>query len=201
MKRNLLLLIPSLAVLSLPVPGTAQVVWDAPPMIRPGAEGGLSIMLLEGHPGDELGAMVQWRQDPVPLGLGLRAGISEDPFGGVAAMFGLDVSGPLSTLDGEGEVIWWAGAGLGVGEELVASFPLGVVLGWNLRGSGVVFSPHVGGHMALDVFTGPGDDLDLDGSFDLGLDLGFASGFQARFGASIGGRDAFAIGVRLPTGS
>jgi len=189
-----------LAALAAPVGASAQIVWDAPPMMRPGAPQGLSLLLLEAHPAEELGAMVQWRQAPAPAGLGFRAGVAEDASGDLAAMFGLDISGPLSRAGGSGEpeVIWWAGAGLGVGDEMVASFPFGIVLGWNLDADGIVFSPYVGGHAALDLISGPGDDLDVDGSFDIGMDLGFDSGLQARFGAGIGGRESFAVGVRLP---
>lgn len=183
-----------------PAASAAQVAWDAPAMIRPGAPSGLTILLHEPYPGDDIGALVLWRQSPAPVGLGIRAGITEDPGGDLAALFGLDVSGPLARLEGAGDpqVLWWSGAGLGVGNELVATFPAGIVLGWNIAGEGVVFSPSLGGHLALDIMTGPGDDLDLDGSVDLGVDLGFNSGLQVRFGASVGGRDALAVGLRLP---
>ncbi|MEX2466757.1 MAG: hypothetical protein WD995_07595 [Gemmatimonadota bacterium] len=198
MKRFVFLL---LALTLSPAAASAQIVWDAPSMMRPGAPSGLSLLLLEPHPGNEFGAVAIWRQSPAPVGLGLRVGVAEDATDDLAVMFGLDVSGPLSTLEGGGDprLIWWAGAGVGVGDELVASFPAGIVLGWSIEGDGVVFAPSVGGHVALDILTGPGDELDIDGSVDLGMDLGFTSGFQVRFGASVGGREALAIGVRLPT--
>jgi len=197
MKRFSLVL---LALTLSPVAAASQIVWDAPSMIRPGAPSGLSILLLEPYPGNEFGAMVMWRGAPAPSGIGLRVGVAEDRGGDLAAMFGLDVSGPIANLGGSGDprVIWWAGAGLGVGEELIASFPAGMVLGWNIQSDGVVFSPNIGGHIALDILTGRGDDLDLDGSLDLGVDLGFNSGLAVRFGASLGGREALAIGLRLP---
>lgn len=199
MKRWLLAVVLPLVVF-VPIPSAAQVVWDAPSLIRPGAPTGLSAMLLDAYPGDELGALVQWRRAPAPLGLGFRVGVTDDARGDLAALFGVDVSGPVSQVQGSGEpdVIWWTGAGLGVGEEVVVSFPVGLSLGWNLRGNGVVFSPNFGGHVALDVISGPGDDLDVDASVDLGVDLGFESGLMARFSAAIGGREAFAVGVRLP---
>lgn len=198
MKRMALVLLAALTLT--PAATSAQIVWDAPTMIRPGAPSGLSILLLEPYPGNELGALVLWRQSPAPVGLGLRAGIAEDPSGDLAALFGLDVSGTLARLEGGGEpqVMWWSGAGLGVGEELVATFPAGIVLGWSIEGDGVVFSPSLGGHVALDILTGPGDDLEVDGALDLGVDLGFNSGLQARFGASVGDREALAFGIRLP---
>ena len=183
-----------------PAAASAQIVWDAPSMIRPGAPSGLSILLLEPYPGNEFGAMVMWRQSPAPVGFGIRAGIADDPSGDLAALFGLDVSGTLARLEGAGDpqVLWWSGAGLGVGEELVATFPAGIVLGWNIAGEGVVFSPNIGAHVALDILTGPGDELEMDGVLDLGVDLGFDSGLQVRFGASVGDREALAIGLRLP---
>lgn len=199
MKRILFVL---LTLTFAPAAASAQVVWDAPAMIRPGAPSGLSLFLLEPHPGNEFGALLQWRRSPAPTGLGVRVGIAEEagPDGGVAGLFGLDVSGEAARLEGSGDpqLIWWAGVGLGIGEELVATFPAGLVFGWNIQSDGVLFSPHIGGHVALDVLTGPGDDLDFDGSLDLGVDLGFSSGIQLRFGASVGDREALAIGVRLP---
>ena len=180
---------------------TAQIVWDAPSLMRPGAPPGLSVLLLEAHPSDELGVLAIWRNSAAPLGLGFRGGIGEDRSNELTAMFGFDVSGSLPGLGaggGQPDVLWWTGAGLGVGDELVVSFPLGLVLGWSGSEEGLALMPYVGGHVSLDVITGPGDDLDLDASVDLGIDLGFRSGLMVRFGASVGGRDALAIGIRVP---
>ena len=190
----------SLFAVTSPSPADAQVVWDAPGLMRPGAPSGFSVLLLEAHPGDELGVLAGWRGSPAPVGLGFRAGIAEDFGGDLAGLFGLDVSGTLATLEGAGDpgVIWWTGAGLGVGDEVVVSFPLGMVLGWEAQEESITFMPYAGGHATLDVITGPGDDIDLDASLDLGLDMGFGSDFMVRFGVSIGGRDALAVGVRLP---
>ena len=190
----------SLFVMALPSPTSAQVVWDAPALMRPGAPSGFSVLLLEAHPSDELGVLAAWRRSPAPVGLGLRGGLAEDFSGDLAGLFGIDISGSLATLEGAGDpgVIWWTGAGLGVGDEVVVSFPLGIVVGWEAREESITFMPYVGGHASLDVITGPGDDIDFDGTFDLGLDLGFGSDFMVRFGVSVGGRDALGIGVRFP---
>ena len=53
--------------------------------------------------------------------------------------------------------------------------------------------------MSLDIASGPGDSVDLSGVVDLGLDLVLSSGWLIRFGATIGDRDALAIGVKLPS--
>jgi hypothetical protein len=192
----------SLCLILAPLHAVGQVAWEAPPLIRSGAPSGLSIFLTSADPGDGLGVVAGWRAAAAPDGVGFRVGVAEEPGGDVAALFGVDFSGALATPSGPGapSVMWWTGAGVGVGTDFLASFPLGFTVGWTARDQGVSFMPYLGGHVVLDVFSGPGDDLDLDGALDLGLDLGFPSGFMIRFGASVGGRDALAIGVRLPTG-
>lgn len=199
-----------LAVLPLLLPSGAgaQVVWDVPSMMHPGAPAGLSVLLAEAHPGDGLGALALWRRSAAPVGVGFRAGVTEQDVSpgsdedDVAALFGVDISGTLAELEGAGEpqVMWWTGAGLGVGDDLLVSFPAGLVIGWRAREESVSFMPYVGGHLALDVRTGDGDDLELDGTVDLGLDLSFDDRFTVRFGAAVGDRDALAIGVHFPTG-
>ncbi len=192
----------SLSLILAPVHAAGQVAWDAPPLMRSGAPSGLSVYLTSADPGDGLGVVAAWRGAAAPSGLGFRVGVAEEPGGDIAALFGVDVSGELASLSGQGApaLMWWTGAGVGVGTYFLASFPLGMTIGWTGRDEGVAFMPYVGGHVVLDVISGPADDLDLDGAVDLGLDLGFASGFMIRFGASLGRRDALAIGVRLPTG-
>lgn len=190
----------ALSCLLLPDAASAQVAWDVPSMMRPGAPAGLSLLLIEPARSNELGALAIWRSADAPTGLGFRAGIAEESDGDAAGLFGVDISGSLNSPSstGEPQVIWWTGAGLGFGSEILASFPLGLSLGWRGTDEGVTFMPHVGGHVVLDVLSGPGDDIDIDGVVDLGLDLGFQSGLMVRFGAAIGDRDALAVGVRLP---
>lgn len=200
MKRTILV---GLLSLLAPAAASAQVVppvWDAPALIRPGAPSGLSLFIVEPARSNDLGALAYWRSSAAPVGIGFRGGIVEDLDGDAAGIFGIDVSGQLATATGTGqpELIWWTGAGLGFGDEVIASFPLGLVVGWTLTDEGVTFSPNVGGHVALDVNTGPGDDIDIDGAVDLGLDVGFQNGFMIRFGAAVADRDAFGIGLRLP---
>lgn len=198
MKRVWILALSS--TLLVPTQAAAQVAWDVPAMMRPGAPSGLSLFLVEPHPGSELGALAIWRNAAAPVGLGFRGGIAEERGGDVAGLVGIDISGALNSpsSSGEPEVVWWTGAGLGFGSEVVASFPLGLSLGWRGTDDGVSFMPNVGGHVVLDVASGPGDDVDIDGVVDLGFDVGFDSGFMVRFGASVGDRDALAVGVRLP---
>lgn len=182
-----------------PASASSQAVWDAPAFVRPGAPPGLTLALTDSEPGDGLGVLALWRGAAVPSGLGFRAGVSEAPGDDVVALFGVDVSGSLTRVVGmKGpSAIWWSGAGVGVGDNVGLSFPLGVALSWAWVGDGVSVMPSAGGHLALDVFLGDGDDLDLEGVVDLGLDFAI-SRWVVRVGAALGGRDALAIGVRIP---
>lgn len=158
------------------------------------------MFLVDPGPATDLGVMATWRPTATPGGVGFRAGLANGADNDLAALFGLDISGGLGTLSAPRgpEVMWWSGAGIGVHHDARISVPAGLVLGWNAVGQGVSFHPYVGGHVALDVLTAGSGDMRLGGAVDLGVDLMFQRGWAIRFGASVGDRDALAIGVRLP---
>lgn len=187
-------------ILLLPMAVRAQPRWDAPSFMRPGSPAGLTLALIDTDPGAGLGVLALWRGAAAPSGIGFRAGITEAPGDEVAGLIGIDVSGSLSgpVASGEPEVLWWTGAGVGLGNDISASFPLGLVFGWTAQDEGVSFMPYAGGHMVLDVLSGPGDDLDLDGVVDLGLDLMFSGRWMMRFAVGLGGRESVGFGVRFP---
>jgi hypothetical protein len=184
----------------LPGPVCAQLSWDAPSLVEPHAPQGLSVLLLNPDPSDDLGGLIHWRHDTASLGLGYRVGLGRDASGDVAGMAGIDVSGILAhTVDGaEVPVLWWTGLGGGLGNNLMVSVPLGLVAGWHGIGHDNVFAPYVGGHVTVDLSTQEGQVVNLDGSVDLGLDLTLVSGFVVRVGACLGGRKALAVGLRFP---
>jgi hypothetical protein len=167
--------------------------------VGPHTPGGLSLFLVDPSPGGGLGALAQWRRAAGAGGLGYRLGVAEDRSGEVSVFGGMDLSGLLATgvEESEIDVVWWSGAGLGVGEDVVVSVPLGLMVGWRGLGDGTVFAPHGGAHVVLDI----ADEVELEGALDLGLDLTLASGWVVRFAASFGGREAIAIGVRVPSGA
>jgi hypothetical protein len=184
------------------IPASAQIAWDAPALISPAVPSGFSLFLVD-PAGGGLGALGTLRHAAGPVGLGYRAAIAEESGSGdLAASFGIDVAGMLARgVEGsEVDLAWWWGAGIGIGSETVVSFPLGIVLGWTGSGGDVVLSPYGGGHIVLDISSGPGDDVDLNGAVDLGMDLVLSSGWMIRFGASLGDRESLAFGIRLPTG-
>ncbi len=188
----------ALALLA-PASASAQAMWDAPAFVRPGAPPGLTLALTDSEPGDGLGVLALWRGSAVPSGLGFRAGLSEAPGDDVVALFGVDVSGSLTRTLGTGApaAIWWSGVGMGLGDDVAVSLPLGVAFSWAWVGDGVSVMPSAGAHLALDIILGDGDGLDLEGALDLGLDFA-VSRWVIRVGAALGGRDALAIGVRIP---
>jgi hypothetical protein len=187
-------------MLLLPMTVQAQPRWDAPSFMRPGSPSGLTLAIIDTDPGAGIGVLALWRGAAAPTGIGFRAGITEAPADEGAGLIGIDISGSLSgpVASGQPEVLWWTGAGVGLGNDVSASFPLGLVFGWTAQDEGVSFMPYAGGHVVLDILSGPGDDLDLDGVVDLGLDLAFSRGWVMRFGAGLGGRESVGFGVRIP---
>ena len=191
------------------VPAGAQVMWDAPLLLAPGSPGGLGIFLIEpqgpdlpaalGIDDDGFGVVGTWRASSAP-GVGFRVGLAEDPFDNLAVLAGLDLSGTLLAPTEELPVgfIWLVGAGLSVGDELLASFPVGISAGIDVTTEGILFRPYVTPRVDLNIWSGPGDEADLSVSVDLGLDLSFTPDWVIRFGASLGDGEAIAIGLAFP---
>jgi hypothetical protein len=189
------------AVLAVPV--SAQIAWDAPALMSPVVPSGFSVFLVEPAGGD-LGAFGQLRTSAGPVGLGWRFGVAEEsgPDGDLAVAGGVDVSGFLArAVEGsEVDLVWWGGGGLSVGSDWLVSAPIGLLVGWTGEGDGAVISPYGGAHVVLDITGNDGDAMNFDGVLDLGLDLVLNSGWMIRAGASLGDREAIAIGFRIPSG-
>jgi hypothetical protein len=191
-------------IASLAVPASGQISWEGPSLISAVTPAGVSVFLLDAAGGD-LGALLTYRRAAGPVGYGFRFAVADEggPDSDVAVAGGVDVSGFLARgVEGsEVDVVWWSGAGVGVGDETLVTFPLGAAIGWS-GGDEVILSPYGGAHLTLDITTADVDDnVDIDLIADLGLDIVFPSGWLVRFGASLadGSRDALAIGVRLPS--
>lgn len=191
----------ALSFLLPPTPARAQAAWDAPPLVSPYAPQGLSLLMVAGSPGEQLGVMGVWRHDHASLGMAYRAGLVQNDTDDASVFGGVDASGLLTSSieDADIRVVWWTGLGGSVGEHLVVSVPLGLVGAWRGLGDGNVFAPYAGGHVTLDMSTQDGEALHMDASLDVGLDLTLVSGWVVRFGASLFGRGAAAIGVRIPS--
>lgn len=201
------------ALLAVPVAATAQVAWDSPLFLGSGLTDGLGIHLVDYEsPGDDgLGAMVTWRGNPVPGGIGVRVGLAEGFDGEVAGFGGVDFSGFLVQQSTEFpmDLTWGLGAGLGVGDFALLSFPATLVLGRGFEADGVRFVPYVGPRLVLDAYVGDDpppppaderDDLELEFVVDLGTDIVVSENLAIRFGASVGDNvhEALSIGIVLP---
>jgi len=196
------------ATLVLPAHVSAQAAWDGPMLLAPGSPAGWGLHLIDPSPGDGIGGLVTWRANPAPVGLGFRVGIVEGLVDDVAVIGGVDVSGVLyrGTEETPIDVMWLAGAGAGIDDDVTLSFPIGVSAGWAFNGPEVQFRPYVAPRLVFDAFFGdedtPGedDDLDLGFALEFGLDLAFSRPWAIRAAASVGDRDALSIGISLPTG-
>lgn len=209
MQRRVVVLVAGLLLgMAGPGPVRGQIAWETPMLIGPGAPGGFGIHLMEPWPGNGLGVLGTYRTSPVPVGLGFRIGLGEDRRDDLSVFGGVDVAGFLVRSSGDQplDVLWFAGAGIGIGDDALLSFPLGLSIGADLRADNVIFRPYVAPRVVLDACLGdrcrPGlredDNLDLDIAVDLGLDLSFAPTWTIRFAATLGDRDALLIGVAFP---
>jgi len=190
-----------LLALALATPASAQIAWDSPPFITPVSPAGISLFFLSAG-GDRLGALATIRHEAGPVGLGYRFAVTEEREpGDVVLAGGVDVSGFLARgiENADIDVVWWSGLGVGVGNETLVSVPLGLIVGWSgAADNGVIFSPYAGGHVALDVISGEGDNMNFNGAIDLGADIVLNSGWMIRFGATFGDRQAIALGFKIP---
>ena len=188
-------------------PASAQVAWESPYLLSPQTPDGFGILLIDPAPGDGIGVLGMWRANPtMQRGLGFRVGVAEDHGDGVAGFGGVDLTGPLVRSSGDfpADIIWTLGAGLGIGEDVLVSVPVGLSLGASFDADGVVFSPYVGPRMILDGVLGNdgpgngsrgGDDLNINFAVDLGMDIAFSPDWIVRFGWSAGDHEALGIGL------
>lgn len=186
-------------------PAAAQVAWDAPLLVAPQSQPGWGLFLVDPSPGEGLGFLGTWRGNgPVGFRLGLAEGWRDE----LAVYGGVDLSGGLLRSSGDQpfNVDWVAGAGLGAGEAILLSFPLGLTVGAVFQGDGFSVGPYLTPRLVLDAWMGdddsdgPGnrrdrDDVDLDLAADLGVDVGFGARWSLRFGVTLGDREALAIGA------
>jgi hypothetical protein len=192
------------AVVLLPGAVSAQTAWDSPLLLPPRPADGFGIFLTDMHRGG-VGIMATWRS-PV-WNYGVRAGISEGPAGSDLAVFGgVDYSGPLNTATSDFpiDLDWVFGAGIGISDGALVSFPLGLTAAHSFQGQGARFTPYVTPRIILDAAFG-GDRADssmgLGFAVDIGLDLrihgssGPLSGTTIRFGAALGDRNAIGLGL------
>ncbi|MSR22138.1 MAG: hypothetical protein EXR92_01125 [Gemmatimonadetes bacterium] len=190
------LILTAVLALFIAVPAAAQVAWDAPLMVAPSTPLGWGVYLVDPSPGNGIGVMGTWRQGGM---MGFRGGLAEGPGDNLAGFGGVDLSGRLvdASDDFPLDVAWVTGAGLGFGNAVLLSFPVGVTVGRVLTSDDVRVNSYFAPRIVLDASLGDegaDDELDLVFAVDLGLDLAFTPSWSIRFGATVGDREALAIG-------
>jgi len=132
-------------------------------------------------------------------------GVTEDVRNEAVVFGGVDFSGPLASANAEFplDVIWVSGIGASLGEDLLVSLPLGVSLGRVIRTPDATFLPYGAPRVVIDGYLGDDptrDDIGIDVAIDVGVDLAFDDGWAIRFGATVGDRQAVAIGASFGAG-
>lgn len=194
--------------LSLPSNAGAQVVWDGPMLVSPGAAAGWGLHLVDPHSGGGIGGLFTWRGNPAPVGMGFRVGVTEGMFQNAALLGGLDLAGAVYSADEDDfsvDVMWFAGAGFGLDDVVTLSFPLGMAVGWSFQDDNLALRPYVAPRMVLDALLGDlpaganaRDDFDLGFAAEVGVDLAWSSRFGVRAAGSFGDREAISVGVTFP---
>jgi hypothetical protein len=186
--------------LLVPAGAAGQIAWDSPMLLPPNPPDGLGLYLVDVEGGD-LGVLGTWRSPA--RSLGLRLGIADGYGNNLGVYGGFDMVGNLtrSTEEFPIDIDWVFGAGLGIVDGALISIPLGLSLGHAFENEGVGFVPYLSPRVVLDacIDCGPyrrsNDDVRLDFAVDLGLDLRVSRSLLVRFGASLGDREAVAIGL------
>ena len=184
----------ALAALSMAASVEAQA-WDAPSFLPP-------------RPGDDVGVYLFWpdRSDFAfkgiwrqsgNLNLGVHVGYVDygvvDRFLAAGETWGALMS---AGADFPVDVSWTLGAGAAFGDGTVLSIPLGLTIGRALALSPLTFQVYGHPRLALIVASGGGNTTtDLDGFFDIGADLHLNEDWKARLGITLGGVDAYGIGL------
>jgi hypothetical protein len=199
-RRGLTLVV--LAVLW-PAAVSGQVAWDSPLLLPPRPQPGAGIFLAD-MAGGGLGVIGMWRS--AAWNYGVRLGLAEDRDDDVSVFGGLDYTGRVNraTNDFPIDIDWVFGAGLAIGDAVLVSLPLGLTGAHTFVGDGARFTPYFTPRVVLDAWFGDDgrdSNLRLDFAFDLGLDLrltgggGPLGGTTIRFGATLGDREAIALGL------
>ncbi len=187
----------------------AQILWDAPRMIGPESPAGLGFYWLRagGLPDDGDAVFGTWALPGFGGSVLVRGGAGEGAFGETAAFGGVDLRTPLArhTDSQPLDLEWTGGAGVGVGEYLLVSVPMGIAAGRSWSSGSVWFAPYVSAGLALEYRTGdeaPDDDFDVQATAGVGLDLAFdeARRFVLRAAVELADRQALAVGFVLGGG-
>ena len=175
--------------------GAQAQVWDAPSFLPPRPGDDIGVYLTQPD-GSDFGLQGIWRQGG-NLNLGVRLGYVD--FGGFDSFIaGAETWGALlaAGADLPVDVSWTLGLGAAFGDFTLLSVPLGVTVGRALVLSPVTLQVYAHPRLALIAASNNSNtETDLDGFFDLGADVHLNEEWKVRLGFTLGGTDAFGIGL------
>jgi len=184
----------------------AQVPWETPQLTAPHAPRGIALVAANYAvaPGDGWGAVLTWRHDVAPAGLGLRvvAGRGRGETAAIGA--GVDASAWVARASKAFpmDVIAVSGIGASYGNFLQIALPVGIAAGRSFGDEVFWFSPYAATRLIIEGRVGgraPADELDLQVANELGANLSFdrERRFVLRLAAALGDRSAFAMGAHI----
>lgn len=193
-----------------PTATRAQMAWDTPRMVGPESPTGFGVYWLRTSAfGPTMDAAMGTFGLPRTGGaLSLRGGAATDEEDDFYVFGGIDVRAPIArhTDDQPLDLEWIAGIGAGAptgGERYaLVSLPIAVSAGRSWSSGSVWLAPYVSLGVTFDLHVGaeaPDEEFEWSPTADLGLDLALDPGrrFVVRAGASLGDRNAVAVGLSV----
>lgn len=189
--------------------GAAQVPWESPQLLAPGAQAGLSALYVDfglspdaGH-----GVLLMYRGKDAPRGLGLRVAGTLPGESAVRLSGGLDVAVPMFTQSPAFplDVMWISGIGASFGDYYAVSLPAGLAASRAFTGSNVWFQPYTSARVVLEGYFGadrPAESFGVALATEVGADVSLHRSriVIIRTAMSLGDRRALAIGLQLSPG-
>lgn len=198
-----------LPLVALPSRLGAQLAPDSPRLISPHGSGGLGLHWLRGGtlPGDDESIIATWAMPGLPGGMRLRGGAGRGASARNSAFGGLDYQAALLRGDPElpFDLDWQVGLGVGVGDYVLVSLPIGLSGGVSWRSESFWMSPYLTAGMAADIRVGdeaPERRFEVSPALDVGLDVAFDAERRVviRTSASLGDRQAVSVGLAFGLG-
>jgi hypothetical protein len=193
----------TLAAMLYALPAAAQVPWDSPQLLAPGAPRGLSVLFVDYglRPDDGTGVMLGYRTREAPAGIGARLATTL-PVDSVRVSVGVDVAMPLFEHSATFplDVLWTTGIGGAWGRYGSVGVPIGFAAGRTLAGDNIWFNPYVSTRVVLETHFGgrrPDEQFAMAVAADVGADVAFDQRRRVvlRGALSLGDRRAVVIGL------
>ncbi|MEQ1855521.1 MAG: hypothetical protein ABL963_03570 [Longimicrobiales bacterium] len=187
-------------------PAAAQIAWDTPRFVGPESPSGIGVywMRAETLPGDHNAAFGTFSLPGTGGAVTVRGGIGTGVAEENAAFGGIDLRAPIARHSATQplDLEWSGGAGVGVGEYLLASVPFAVSAGRSWASGSVWFAPYVSLGATLDYRYGdsdlvPDEEFEIQATAGIGVDVAFDPGrrFVIRAAAALGERQAVSVGL------